>query len=373
MTPGIGTKTVFDQTGLGKLISVLQSQGYRVIAPRHDGVAVVYDEISSTQDLPRGWSDSAEPGSVRLHQDDSARYFGTTLGVQGWKRHLYPPRQRLFAAEKAGAGFRILPHPPPDKPMAFLGVRACELRAIQIQDHLFGQEGFQEPGYLERRRAALIIAVECAHAVSTCFCASASPGGPVVEPGFDLKLNELEGGLYLAEAGSEEGLVLLAPLTLRDPSAAELAEAAGQAPAAAAAQSRRLEPDARTLLANNLESPRWKEVAGRCLTCGNCTMVCPTCFCTTVEDVTDLTGNHAERWRHWDSCFTIDYSYIHGGAMRAEPASRYRQWITHKLSSWHEQFGTSGCVGCGRCIAWCPPGIDITAEISALKTGGERP
>ena len=125
--------------------------------------------------------------------------------------------------------------------------------------------------------------------------------------------------------------------------------------------------DIRELLYRNYEHPRWDEVAERCLACGNCTMVCPTCFCTTVEDVTDLAGEHVERHQRWDSCFTIDYSHIHGGAVRGSTRSRYRQWMTHKLATWIDQFGSSGCVGCGRCITWCPVGIDITEEARAIR------
>jgi sulfhydrogenase subunit beta (sulfur reductase) len=121
------------------------------------------------------------------------------------------------------------------------------------------------------------------------------------------------------------------------------------------------------LLQGNPTHKQWDDVAARCLTCANCTMVCPTCFCTTVEDHTDLTGQTAERVRRWDSCFTLDFSYIHGGSVRTETKSRYRQWMTHKLASWIDQFGTSGCVGCGRCITWCPVGIDITAEVAAIR------
>jgi Fe-S-cluster-containing hydrogenase component 2 len=124
--------------------------------------------------------------------------------------------------------------------------------------------------------------------------------------------------------------------------------------------------DLRTLLIDSRESAHWQDVADRCLTCGNCTMVCPTCFCTTTEDTTDLTGQRTERSQRWASCFELDFSYLHGGSVRVSGESRYRQWITHKLSSWHDQFGNSGCVGCGRCIAWCPTGIDITAEVAAL-------
>ncbi len=121
------------------------------------------------------------------------------------------------------------------------------------------------------------------------------------------------------------------------------------------------------LLYRNLDHPCWENVASRCLTCANCTMVCPTCFCAAVEDTTDLTGERAERWRRWDSCFTMDFSYIAGGSVRSSPKARYRQWMTHKLASWIDQFGTSGCVGCGRCITWCPVGIDITEEVRAIR------
>lgn len=129
----------------------------------------------------------------------------------------------------------------------------------------------------------------------------------------------------------------------------------------------------RDLLFDNLDHPRWDEVASRCLACTNCTLVCPTCFCSTVEDTTDLTGGVAERWQTWDSCFTMDFSYIHGGSVRKTHRARYRQWLTHKLASWIDQFGTSGCVGCGRCITWCPVGIDLTEEVRALRESAVVP
>ncbi|MEU5265530.1 4Fe-4S dicluster domain-containing protein [Amycolatopsis sp. NPDC021455] len=127
--------------------------------------------------------------------------------------------------------------------------------------------------------------------------------------------------------------------------------------------------DLPSVIRESRKSPLWEEVASRCLTCANCTMVCPTCFCTTTEDVTDLSGEHAERHQRWASCFELDFSYVHGGSVRTSGASRYRQWFSHKLGTWHEQFGTSGCVGCGRCIAWCPAGIDITEEAAKLAGG----
>jgi len=125
--------------------------------------------------------------------------------------------------------------------------------------------------------------------------------------------------------------------------------------------------DLRDLLARNVDHPRFAETAERCLTCGNCTLVCPTCFCTSVDDVNVLENGAAERWRRWDSCYSVDYSYIHGGSVRPSSRARYRQWLTHKFGTWIDQFGTSGCVGCGRCITWCPVGIDVTEELTAIR------
>jgi ferredoxin len=145
--------------------------------------------------------------------------------------------------------------------------------------------------------------------------------------------------------------------------------------AAAGATTRQLSVDGlAALLARNLDHPRWDEVAERCLACGNCTLVCPTCFCSDVRDKTTLTGE-IRRERSWASCFDLEHSYLHGGPVRATTSSRYRQWLTHKLSTWWDQFGTSGCVGCGRCIAWCPVGIDLTEEAAAIRStdGAVRP
>ena len=120
------------------------------------------------------------------------------------------------------------------------------------------------------------------------------------------------------------------------------------------------------ILMNNLKHPRWDEVADRCLSCGNCTMVCPTCFCHHEKETIALDTSSSEHTREWDSCFSSGHSYIHGKVVRDETKYRYRQWLTHKVATWWEQFDTSGCVGCGRCISWCPVGIDITEEVAAI-------
>jgi ferredoxin len=228
--------------------------------------------------------------------------------------------------------------------------------------------------YAARRDGAFLVAVNCFEPGGTCFCTSMGTG-PRADAGYDLALTEILEGSHrlLVEVGSERGAEILADLPSRPADEADVGAAARAVDGAAQKMGRQMESaDLRDLLARNLEHPRWNEVAERCLTCANCTMVCPTCFCTTVEDHTDLSGDNAERWRTWDSCFAQDHSYIHGGSVRPSGRSRYRQWMTHKLGTWHDQFGSSGCVGCGRCITWCPVGIDITEEVAAIRaTDGE--
>ena len=256
-------------------------------------------------------------------------------------------------------------------------MRPCELAAIRIQDRVFGYDKTANPdaladsGYAERRAKSLIVAVNCSRAGKTCFCASMNTG-PAVEKGqgYDLVMTEVietNRHEFVMEAGSEKGALILELLPQRKATDTDVRAAESLTARARRQMGRAMVPDVANLLKRNLEHPRWEAVAERCLTCGNCTMACPTCFCTTVEDTTDLSGDHTERWRLWDNCFSIDFSYIHGVSIRREGKSRYRQWMTHKLSSWHDQFGTSGCVGCGRCITWCPVGIDITEEAKAIK------
>jgi formate hydrogenlyase subunit 6/NADH:ubiquinone oxidoreductase subunit I len=361
---------------LGKLIDALVRKGYEVIGPRLRDGAIVYDEVASVHDLPAGWTDEQEPGRYRLKRREDDALFGYTVGPQSWKNYLHPAEVRLWSAERQGETFRILNNEAaPQRPQAFLGARACELAAIAVQDRVLLEDKYRDPIYDQHRRGAFIIAVQCTQAASTCFCASMGTG-PQVSNAFDLVLTELlgpEGHRFLVAAGSERGAEILSELETVPAKVEDQQEAGARVEAAARQQVRSIDNTGiKELLYENFEHPRWDNVASRCLTCANCTMVCPTCFCTSVEDVTDITGDHAERWRRWDSCFTQSFSYIHGGSVRTSAKARYRQWMTHKLASWIDQFGSSGCVGCGRCITWCPVGIDITEEVRAIREGGKN-
>jgi len=364
------TRVVITCEGLQALVEGLAARDYQVLGPTVRDGAIIYDSIARVDDLPAGWTDRQDAGRYSLERRDDGALFGFAVGPQSWKRFLHPPVETLWTSRKDEDGIALAAEDRISPKFAFLGVRACEIHAIGIQDRVFCRGPYPDVAYEMRRRDAFIVAVNCGQAGGTCFCVSMQTG-PKAASGFDLALTELldDGDHYfLVEVGSEAGAELLAQVPHRPASDAQLAAAAAVIERTASGMGRRLEIDGiKELLQSNLNHPRWDEVAERCLSCGNCTMVCPTCFCTTIEDHSDLAGNSAERVRIWDSCFTMDFSYIHGGSVRKTARSRYRQWMTHKLASWIDQFGTSGCVGCGRCITWCPVGIDITAEAAAIR------
>jgi ferredoxin len=365
--------SVVDPGALDALVAGLRARGYRVLGPTVRDGAIVYDDVESASALPIGWTDTHDRGRYRLERRDDDARFGYAVGPHSWKQFLFPPRVRLWKGKRRDdGGFDVEDAAAEaEPPLAFFGVRPCELHAIDVQDRVFLRGRFVERDYQRRREDAFIVAVNCFEPGGTCFCVSMGTG-PRADRGYDLALTELLDGehRFLVEVGSERGAEFLRELPRRAATETDVRAAEAAVAGAAERMGRTLDTvDLRGLLERTLEHPRWDDVAERCLTCGNCTLVCPTCFCSSVEDTTDLTGAEAERVRTWDTCYSVDHSYIHGGALRPTGRSRYRQWLTHKFGTWHDQFGTSGCVGCGRCITWCPVGIDVTEELTALRAG----
>lgn len=361
---------VLARVDFDKLFVALKARGYRPVGPTLRDQAIVFDEIDSDADLPAGWTDEQDGGKYRLHRREDQALFGYAVGPHSWKQFLFPSSLRLWSAEKQGADFVIQSGSQDVPKYAFIGVRSCDLHAIAIQDRVFMGK-YTDSTYGARREQAFIVALNCAVAGGTCFCVSMRTG-PKVTLGYDLLLTEVIAGsnhYFVIQAGSAGGQEILEELPCREATHSER-EAAEAVVASTTQQMGRTmkSDDVKELLYRNFDHPRWLDVASRCLTCANCTLVCPTCFCSTVDDVTDLTGEHTERWRRWDSCFTVGFTELAGsGAVRHSGLSRYRQWMTHKLATWWDQFGTTGCVGCGRCITWCPVGIDITEEVSAIR------
>ena len=364
-----GSVRVMDSAGLDPLFTSLRDAGFSVIGPTVRDGAIVLDELQNAGDLPFGWGVRLEPGGYRLRRRDDTAAFGHSAGPGSWKQFLHPPREKLWSVRLADGGFEAEADAAAPGRLAFFGVRPCDLRAIQIQDQVLGG-GQGNSRYASRREAVLIVAVNCTEPGETCFCTSMGTG-PAAGPGYDLALTELVGDgrhSFLVDIGTPAGAAVLAGVPLAAASDGVTGRARDAVTEAAQRMGRSMPASGlRELMAGSHDAARWDDVASRCLTCGNCTLACPTCFCTAVEDVSDLSGDHAERWQHWASCFDLDFSYIHGGPVRASASSRYRQWLTHKLGTWHDQFGSSGCVGCGRCIVWCPVGIDLTEEVAALR------
>jgi ferredoxin len=360
---------VLEPAALDTLVEVLRARGHRVLGPQIRDGAIVYDELAGAADLPAGWGDTQEPGVYRLQgRHDEAR-FGYASSPHSWKQFLFPPRVRLWRARRDGTSLELEEEPRDHRPLALIGARGCDLHAIRTQDRVFLEGAHVDRDYEARRRGLFVVAVNCTAPAATCFCTS-SGSGPEAGEGADLVLTELlePRHRFVAEARTEAGAGVLAELPREPATPAELADAHSAVAAAAASITRGVDTAGLpALLAHAAESPRWSEVAERCLSCGNCTLVCPTCFCSSAEDTTDLAGAGAEHVRTWASCFGLDHSYIHGGSIRASSRSRYRQWLTHKFGTWEEQFGIPGCVGCGRCIAWCPVGIDVTEELDLLR------
>ena len=353
------------------LFDALHKGGYTVIGPTVRDGAIVFDVITGIADLPRGWTDRQSPGSYALERLESPAFFHYNIGPVSWKKFLFPPRVKLFTAVRTGKGFEVENGGGEEGPMlAFVGIRPCELSAIRIQDSIFLEGPYADPTYRAMRERTLIVAVNCVHAGGNCFCASMGTGPRALNT-FDLAITEsVDDGTqrFFVESGSRRGDDLLDAVPHREATGAESDRVEALIAEAASSMGKTMNVlNLKNILAEHLEDPEWDDVARRCMACANCTMVCPTCFCSTVEDVTDLKGEKAERWRRWDSCFTMDFTRVAGGIVRPSTRSRYRQWLTHKLAYWVDQFGVRGCVGCGRCITWCPVGIDITAEVRALR------
>lgn len=371
-TVGIGDHVVIHTEHLQALIDILRRDGYQVLGPTPRDATIVYDEIETVGELPVGWIDRHDAGTYRLEKRGDDALFGYNLGAQSWKKFLHPGRRLLWQAVRShGNGdFEFIETKPDIPRRAFLGVRACEIGAIAIQHRVFTQGSYVDPLFKSLHDSTFIIAVNCSQASGTCFCTSMG-SGPQVKAGFDLALTEIMSAdrhVLVIEIGSEAGASVAAELDYEPASAEDCQQAEQIVAKTAATMGRSMDvSNIKEFLYANAEHPRWEEIANRCLSCSNCTNVCPTCFCTSVEDTTDLSGQHAERWQRWDSCFTLDFSYIHGGSIRSATHERYRQWMTHKLAAWFDQFGSSGCVGCGRCITWCPVGIDITEEVHAMR------
>ena len=357
--------------GLERLFDLVLEQYDDVFGPRVKDGAITLERLNRFAELPVGCHDEQRPGSYAIRQTNDQTLFHYAVGPHAVKRLLHPANRRLWRTEKTQAGWEVSADDGRPRPIALFGVRSCDVESIDILDQVFTGGDYVEPHYQLARQQLLLITASCPAPSAVCFCTSMGHGPRPRH--YDINLTEINSAAehyFVADAGTQRGQELLASLAeaARPADMSELQAAEACIDAACNRIEKKL--DTTNLaedIAARIESPHWRDVGERCLACGNCTMVCPTCFCTTTYDVTDLDGAASEHWQSWDSCFNADFSYLNGGAVRQTVGSRYRQWLSHKLSTWHDQFGRSGCVGCGRCVTWCPVEIDIVEETRKLR------
>jgi len=366
-----GVAVVITVGALDALIVGLRDQGVDVYGPVVRDGAIAVGPLNGVADLPIGWRDEQAPGHYALNDAHDTSVFRWAVGPNSFKATFFPPEQDVWRASRSAGPLEVLGPDPLDdsRPMAIVGARPCDVAALEVLDGVLLEGAVPDPSYRTRRSRAIVVVAECATPAATCFCSSMGTG-PGVDAGFDLALSEIEGHgehRFVVRVGSPAGATLVNRIEHRIATEDDLRDRRDMLERAGATFDHRLDVDGLAeLLKANIEHPEWDNIAARCLACANCTMVCPTCFCSDVTDTSDLTGDVVRR-RHWSSCFELGHSFVHGGPVRASTASRYRQWMTHKLSTWWDQFGSSGCVGCGRCITWCPVGIDLTSAAAAIR------
>jgi len=345
---------------------------HRIIGPKIESAVIILGEIDM-HDIPAGFEDHQKAGSYRLLMGERPEIFSFSTGPDSFKRFLHPPVSDMFAFKRSGSGITVTPFGRGKKPLAFIGIRACDLSALKLNDRIFLEGPYKDQLYESLRRDSLVIALDCSYPGDNCFCHSTGTG-PSVTDGFDVALTELDES-FLLKTGTAAGQKLLDGLPLEEATVGDMEERASRTDRCLGMMKKSVRTDDLPgLIYRSLDHPRWTDIAERDLECGNCTQVCPTCFCNSRYDLVRLAGISpgarevsGTRVRKWDSCFSRNFARVHGGNFRPSREARYRQWMSHKLAYTVEQFGLPGCVGCGRCITWCPAGIDITEEMEALR------
>lgn len=354
---------------LQDLLDGLQKSGYACIGPQVRDGAIVYDELSRADQLPWGIRDYQSPGEYRIEKIPENKAFAFSNGAQAIKPILFKPQETVWKVMRDNNGkLTFQPQNAFEKPVAIIGARACDIAGMIVQDKVFLDEKNTDSRYQGRREKLFVVAVNCTYASDNCFCVSAGTG-PKVKNNFDIAMTEIDDG-FVVEIGTHRGFDIINQLSLTQSHLSQENSAQKNESTAASMQTKTIPfnntGELRDLLMSNLDHPRWEEVANKCLSCGNCTSVCPTCFCHSEVEKPSLDGSASEHQSEWDSCFNEGHSYFGGKVLRDDTKKQYRQWLTHKVGTWWDQFDTSGCIGCGRCVTWCPVGIDLTEELRAI-------
>ena len=317
---------------------------YRVIAPvRRDG-ELRFDAVTSAAEA-------------------TLDYRNTTKSP---KSAFFPQSEAMIRYGRERGRFNEINAVPVDtRPTLLLGVRPCDARSFLLLDKIFAEGEYLDPYYMSRRENTIVASLACDRPRQTCFC-NAFGSGPYDSEGADILLRDA-GDAYLIDSVSERGAKLLSDLELDSADAAHESRA-DEIKDAAVGRLREIEPVAgiERELHTLFDSDVWTEVSEKCLACGTCTYVCPTCHCFTIED--RMLAQSGERIRAWDSCMFPTFT-VHASGHNPRPtqAARWRQRTMHKFDYLPRNVGAFGCVGCGRCIQSCPVRLDIREVLARVQ------
>jgi sulfhydrogenase subunit beta (sulfur reductase) len=265
------------------------------------------------------------------------------------KKYLLPYKEKMFSFERGKMREEI-----PEEKLALFGLHICDINAIARLDMVL----WNDPAYKARRENMLIIGVSCTPN-DKCFCKSVHAN--VLPNICDVFLMQHEKD-YIAYSLTEKGRKLLTSF-LFEPTNIEIKEIKVEYNEQKHIDIHRVGER----ILKDYENPVWAETAKRCLGCANCTVVCPLCYCYDVVDNTYVHTDEGERVRCWDSCLLLNFARVAGGHnFRKDLKARYRNVYTHKFRTFVDEFGVPSCVGCGRCITFCPAGIDMRETLGKL-------
>ncbi len=333
----VGSFVRIEKSELQAILDSLQQREFRTIGPTVRDGAIVLDDLASLDQLPMGYLDVQDGGSYRLETDETSGYFDYVVGPESLKRFLFPPHTVVLEGHRENGKWVMATKRDQTRPLAIIGARSCDLHALELQDRVFLKNSFVDPTYQARREDLFVLAVNCRRAAATCFCHSMKTG-PACKSGFDLALTEFDDSFVL-EVGTLRGGELATVTNWTPCSLERVHEAQGvpehlartmkqrptkSRPGRGQPRGRHLNTtDIHDLLVDNLQHPRWDEVARRCLACGNCTLVCPTCFCSSLEERDGFDGRSSEPRADVGFVFhrrSFLHEFRHGAARRSHHA-----------------------------------------------------